>query len=70
NLIDRLIFGKVTDFIDSDFPDFIMYRWPTFNLADSSIVVAIIIFIIYIFFFEKRKKVREIAESAPNLAEE
>ena len=51
NLIDRLIFGKVTDFLWVDFPDFIMTRWPVFNLADSSIVVAISIMFIYTIFF-------------------
>ncbi len=34
NLLDRLRLGRVTDFID--FP-----RWPAFNLADASIVIAI-----------------------------
>jgi len=37
NLIDRLRFGYVTDFIDFGF-------WPAFNLADSTIVVGVIIF--------------------------
>lgn len=37
NLIDRLRFGYVTDFIDVGI-------WPAFNLADSAIVVGIIIF--------------------------
>jgi signal peptidase II len=30
NLIDRIIFGSVTDFIWWDFADFIMERWPVF----------------------------------------
>ena len=37
NLIDRLRVGYVTDFIDVGF-------WPTFNIADSSVVVGVIIF--------------------------
>jgi len=37
NLIDRLRFGYVTDFIDVGI-------WPVFNIADSAIVVGIIIF--------------------------
>ena len=37
NLIDRLRFGYVTDFIDVGI-------WPAFNLADSAIVVGVIIF--------------------------
>lgn len=54
NLIDRILFGKVTDFLWCDFPDFIMERWPVFNLADSSIVVAISIMLIYTLFFAKK----------------
>ncbi len=37
NLIDRLRFGYVTDFIDFGF-------WPAFNIADSAITVGVIIF--------------------------
>ena len=37
NLIDRLRFGYVTDFIDFGF-------WPAFNIADSAIVVGVIMF--------------------------
>lgn len=46
NLIDRIALGRVTDFIDVDFPDFIMARWPVFNIADSAIVIAMIMLII------------------------
>lgn len=38
NLIDRLVAGEVTDFID-------VGRWPIFNLADSSIVVGMILMV-------------------------
>ena len=34
NLVDRVRLGRVTDFID--FP-----LWPSFNVADSSVVVGI-----------------------------
>jgi len=37
NLIDRLCFGGVTDFISIGW-------WPAFNIADSAIVVGVIIF--------------------------
>ena len=37
NLIDRLCFGSVTDFIDFGF-------WPAFNIADSAITVGVILF--------------------------
>lgn len=36
NTIDRLFRGHVVDFLDFHLP---MYRWPTFNVADSAIVV-------------------------------
>lgn len=50
NLIDRILLGSVTDFLWCDFPDIIMRRWPVFNLADSSIVIAIFLMIITTFF--------------------
>lgn len=54
NLIDRIYLGSVTDFLDFDFPDFLMERWPIFNVADSAICVAIGLYIIYVLFYEKR----------------
>ena len=52
NLIDRIFLGGVRDFIIFDFwKDF-----PTFNLADSFIVVGVIILAIYIIFFSNEKK--------------
>jgi signal peptidase II len=36
NLIDRLRFGSVTDFID-------FKVWPAFNIADSSVTIGVII---------------------------
>jgi signal peptidase II len=41
NLIDRMFFGFVTDFVD-------VGPWPVFNMADSSVVVGVIIFAISI----------------------
>lgn len=40
NLIDRLFYGKVVDFIDFSVGSF---HWPSFNVADSSLTVGIII---------------------------
>jgi signal peptidase II len=36
NLVDRIRLGRVVDFLDVYFQS---YHWPTFNLADSAIVV-------------------------------
>ncbi len=47
NLIDRMRFGYVTDFIDVRlWGDF---HWPTFNVADSAITVGSIVLVIFIF---------------------
>ena len=55
NLSDRIIHGAVTDFLDFDWPNWLYFeRWPTFNIADSSIVCAAIMLLIYIMFFEKK----------------
>ncbi len=52
NLIDRILLGGVTDFINVDFPDFIMQRFPIFNVADSSIFIAVCLLIIDLFFIK------------------
>ena len=49
NLIDRLRFGYVTDFIDFGF-------WPAFNIADSAVVVGVIIFAYSLGFLGRAKK--------------
>ena len=49
NLIDRLMLGSVTDFIDLHIGDI---HWPAFNIADSAIVRGVIFFIL----IELRKK--------------
>ena len=38
--------SMVVDFIDCDFPDFIMTRFPTFNVADSFVTVGVAIVIL------------------------
>ena len=46
NLIDRVRLGYVTDFIDIGI-------WPTFNLADSSVVIGVIILVAYLLYLVK-----------------
>jgi signal peptidase II len=43
NLIDRIRFGWVTDFLDFQFG---AYHYPSFNIADSSICIAVGFYII------------------------
>lgn len=49
NLIDRILYKGVIDFIDLGW-------WPSFNIADSGISVGIVLLIIYFLFEEKLKK--------------
>ncbi len=44
NLIDRMMSGEVTDFLDVYWRD---YHWPTFNVADSCITVGMVILVVY-----------------------
>lgn len=44
NLIDRLRFAKVTDFIDVGVPGY-AWRWPTFNIADSCVCVGVVMLV-------------------------
>ncbi len=58
NIIDRLIPGRegVVDFISVGINQ---YRWPAFNVADSSIVVGAALLIIAFILEEKRRKSAE-----------
>ena len=47
NLIDRLRFGKVVDFLDFYVGNL---HWPAFNVADSAITVGVSIFLAHIVF--------------------
>jgi signal peptidase II len=47
NLIDRLRFGEVVDFLDFYLGDL---HWPAFNVADSAITVGIGIFVVHMLF--------------------
>lgn len=59
NIIDRLVPGRigVVDFISMGIDG--IYRWPTYNIADSSIVVGAFL-LVYVFYTEERK--RKLAE--------
>ena len=52
NLIDRLIYGKVVDFLDLMIGDF---HWYIFNIADSSVTIGMILFIIHSIYIEQNK---------------
>lgn len=63
NLIDRVFYGvlygeapllqgSVVDFIDVEFPDFVLFgrrytRWPAFNVADACITVGVLLLLLF-----------------------
>lgn len=51
NLIDRIVYGAVIDFIDLGW-------WPLFNLADSAISTGIGLLIILILIEDKKSKIK------------
>ena len=51
NAIDRIIYGKVVDFIDFHIEDL---HWPAFNLADTIIFIGAILFLYNQFFTIER----------------
>lgn len=52
NLIDRLRYGAVIDFLDFHLGG---YHWPAFNVADSAICVGAVLFLIVNIIEEKQK---------------
>ena len=56
NIIDRIRFGQVVDFIDIDFfniPFLGIERWWTFNIADAAISCSIVYLLIRVVIFHK-----------------
>lgn len=53
NVIDRLVYGHVVDFIDFYVGQ---WHWPTFNIADSAISVGVVVLILAGLFGGDRKE--------------
>ncbi len=53
NVVDRLRYGAVIDFLDFYFGS---YHWPAFNVADSAICVGVVVLFIINFRDSKRDK--------------
>ena len=53
NLTDRLRFGWVVDWISLGVDDL---RWPTFNVADPSVVIGIGLLVVYLTFVDGRER--------------
>lgn len=64
NFIDRMRLQMVVDFIDCDLPDFIMTRFPTFNVADSFVTVGVAFVILSPLLLKKlHKQIKEEKEA-------
>lgn len=63
NLIDRIVYGEVVDFLD--FRLIGGYIWPTFNMADCWIVVGVGILMVQMFFEADPDAVAEEATDGP-----
>jgi signal peptidase II len=61
NLLDRLRYGEVIDFLDVYIDT---YHWPAFNVADSAITVGVIFLILH-FAFEKQKEPEPLLQEDP-----
>lgn len=70
NFIDRMRLQMVVDFIDCDFPDFIMTRFPTFNVADSFVTVGVALVILSPVILKKLHKQIKEEEAAAKAAKE
>jgi len=70
NFIDRMRLQMVVDFIDCDFPDFIMTRFPTFNVADSFVTVGVALVILSPIILRKLHKQIKEEEAAAKAAKE
>ena len=60
NIFDRIVSGKVVDFLDFGIGS---YRFYTFNLADSAIIFGLILLLVQVLLEEKRAK--EASETPP-----
>ena len=70
NFIDRMRMQQVVDFIDCDFPDFIMTRFPTFNVADSFVTVGVALVILSPVILRKlHKQIKDEKEAEKNVKE-
>lgn len=52
NFLDRLFYGKVTDFIAVNFGS---YNFPIFNIADSLLTISVVVIMIAVYIYEKNQ---------------
>lgn len=62
NFVDRFIDGRVTDFLDAGLGTL---RWPTFNLADSFILIGVGILMLFSFYDEAQPNSQQLDQPPP-----
>ena len=62
NLIDRIAFGKVTDFVVWKYYE---KEWPTFNVADVALVIGVILMLLDMQSEKKREKAEKADKGEP-----
>jgi signal peptidase II len=60
NLVDRIRYGQVVDFIDLHWHEL---KWPAFNLADSAITIGVVLLVIELLGSETEKR-QDLAEGS------
>lgn len=64
NLVDRILFGKVVDFIDVGiWVHMKPYRWPVFNVADSAVVIGMGMLLVWMMREDPSRRSSEKAKS-------
>jgi len=61
NLTDRVRLGYVVDFVSVGIGDL---RWPTFNVADPSLVIGILVLVAYLTFVDPRRAATDAGDPA------
>ncbi|MSP17072.1 MAG: signal peptidase II [Myxococcales bacterium] len=61
NVVDRILFGKVTDFVVWRY---LKHEWPAFNIADAALVAGVLIMLLDVGGDQKRH--RQLAAAAEN----
>lgn len=61
NLTDRVRLGYVVDFVSVGIGDL---RWPTFNVADPSLVIGILVLVAYLTFVDPRRGTTDAGDPA------
>jgi signal peptidase II len=67
NLIDRLMFGYVIDWVDTGIGD---VRWYTFNVADAAISISIVLLLVLALFGHRLGRLTGVGPSGPGSSSE